>query len=323
MFANQFLFYLHSLFYIVGLCGYLYAYEETKDNILLNFPLEFKLVLIGRVGYGFTLLFGLPLIVLPCREAFLSIPGLIWSWWNGVEEELYCPPTPQSVSSRRSRKTGMTKEGHFVVNGIDFDEERPLLKRNSSILPMERTLTLPSVITMNQLTAGDFVYGSMVPNGIQEPPVGSDCMSSPKLGKGMSSNLQRDSSSGGISLQLSGSKDAKHCDGDKELSSPAPSEETKSETSVLVHTLSTLLLLTFGYIFAVAVPGVGIVWSICGSSMGIIIGFFIPAVCYLKIRSRKRINPRSVCAWSMAVFAVIASIVCTSHVISEIKLGYK
>jgi len=303
------------LFYIVGLCGYLYAYEETKDNILLNFPLDYKMVAIGRLGFGFTLMFGLPLVFLPCREALLSIPGLVWNWWNAIEEEeVYSPPTPQSV--HKSRKTGFTKDGHVVVNGIDFDEERPLLKRNSSIVPIEKVV-IPSMIKMSQLATGDFAYGSIIPNSSETLPFGGAHLLDRNLSIGSFSDLKPAVS--GISLQQSESKEAGKCKDDKMVSSPAQ-PGSQLETSLLLHTLSTLCLLTFGYIGAVAVPGVGIVWSVCGSSMSLIIGFFIPAVCYLKIRSKKRMNPRSVGAWSMAIFSVLASIICTSYIISEIRL---
>ncbi len=86
-----------------------------------------------------------------------------------------------------------------------------------------------------------------------------------------------------------------------------------------VHVVSTFTLLIGGYIFAVAVPGVGVVWSICGSSMSLIIGFFIPSACYLKIRSRKQLNPRSLGAWSLAIFSIISSIICTIHVLANLS----
>lgn len=69
-----------GMFYVIGMAGYLFAYDETSDNILLNFPLSYKLILCGRVGYLFTLCFGLPLITLPCREAALSLPGQLKAW---------------------------------------------------------------------------------------------------------------------------------------------------------------------------------------------------------------------------------------------------
>ena len=81
-----------GLFYVIGLAGYLYAYDDTTDNILLSFPLQFRLILCGRVGYLFTLCFGLPLITLPCREACLSLPGQLKSWrkssHNGTDDNV-------------------------------------------------------------------------------------------------------------------------------------------------------------------------------------------------------------------------------------------
>jgi amino acid permease len=59
----------------------------------------------------------------------------------------------------------------------------------------------------------------------------------------------------------------------------------------LVHILSTIMLVGVAYVAAVAVPGAATVWSICGSSMVMLISFIIPAACYLKIRWRKPVNP--------------------------------
>ncbi len=96
-------------------------------------------------------------------------------------------------------------------------------------------------------------------------------------------------------------------------------KQWKVEVSNTIHVLSTLCIIAFGYACAVAVPGVGLVWSICGSSMSLIIGFFIPAACYLKIRSRKRLNPRSLAAWAMLIFSILACVVCTTHVVADAK----
>ena len=59
--------------YAFGLAGYLWAYEDTKDNILLNFDPSDKIILIGRIGCGITTLFALPMNLVPCREAMLSL----------------------------------------------------------------------------------------------------------------------------------------------------------------------------------------------------------------------------------------------------------
>ena len=77
----------HRLFYTVGVFGYLYAYDETRDNILLNFPLSTTTVLVGRIGYGITIMFGMPLVFLPCRAAILSLPTQIKEWRDAFEED--------------------------------------------------------------------------------------------------------------------------------------------------------------------------------------------------------------------------------------------
>lgn len=62
-----------ALMYIFGLAGYLYAGRAVRGNILLNFPFDDHLVLIGRVGSGITIALALPIMLLPCREAFFDI----------------------------------------------------------------------------------------------------------------------------------------------------------------------------------------------------------------------------------------------------------
>lgn len=106
------------LFYTVGLCGYLYAGTATADNILLNFPFQDSAVLAGRIGFCFTLLFGLPLVLLPCREAALSIPAHWRAWRQDVAE------------TRKFRLLARERNNygaHLIVNGVDFDATEPHL----------------------------------------------------------------------------------------------------------------------------------------------------------------------------------------------------
>lgn len=62
-----------SLYYIFGLAGYFYAKSSVRGNILLNFPFDDHLILIGRIGCGITIAFALPIVLLPCREALFDI----------------------------------------------------------------------------------------------------------------------------------------------------------------------------------------------------------------------------------------------------------
>jgi amino acid permease len=65
------------LFFSFGLVGYLFAYDQTSDNILNNFlSNEPGLgLLVARVGLMVTLMCQLPMIMLPCRQALFS---LLW-----------------------------------------------------------------------------------------------------------------------------------------------------------------------------------------------------------------------------------------------------
>ena len=60
------------IMYLFGVAGYLYAYDETSGNILLNFSPDDPIILLGRVSCGIMTLFALPMNTLPAREALLS-----------------------------------------------------------------------------------------------------------------------------------------------------------------------------------------------------------------------------------------------------------
>ena len=239
-----------GLFYIIGLAGYLYAYDETSDNILLNFPLSFRLILCGRVGYLFTLCFGLPLITLPCREATLSLPGQLRAWWT----------SSQVQSESRDDLSNKIENGTIKQNA---GEKMKLLAKKQSFYSRYKA------------TYED----DDSPRKNRNPPE----------------------------------------DNYKNL--PADEDEECCPDDSFEHRSSTLGLILLTYAVGISVPGVAVVWSVVGSSMALLIGFTIPSACYLKIRSRKRLNPRSLSAWLLLVFSVVASIVCTSQTLNRIQSG--
>ena len=239
-----------GLFYVIGLAGYLYAYDDTSDNILLSFPLSFRLILCGRVGYLFTICFGLPLITLPCREACLSLPGQLKSWrtssHNSTDDNVTNNLESGSMIDRDAGEkmnllTKKHKSFYSRYKATYEDDESPRKRRNN--LPIESSRT----------------------NDEQ----GQQC-----------------------------------CPDDSFL-----------------HNTSTLGLILLAYAVGISVPGVSVVWSVVGSSMALVIGFTIPTACYLKIRRRKRLNPRSLSAWVLLIFSIIASFVCTSQTLNRIQAG--
>jgi amino acid permease len=294
------------LFLVIGIAGYLYAYDETKDNILLNFPLSYKIILMGRLGYGFTLMFGLPLIFLPCRGALLAIPKLYHDAKSGIEVPIITPNIQATISRTSSLR--------FQKHGMNCSEEKPL--------------TMSSVVQMNTLM-------QTINKGNLVPPIGYGALSTSSNLTGISSDghlivngidfdaerpsLMRNTVIAASNNGTSTTPIVKPIDYQSEVEKAKETEMIDKNSSTFEHVTSTLVILICCYFIAVAVPGVGIVWSICGSSMALIIGFFIPAACYLKIRSNKMMNPRSLGAWSLLVFSMLASVVCTSHVVVEIR----
>ena len=207
------------LFYTIGLFGYLCAYEGTQDNIFLNFDMSDHVFYLGRAGYAVTLTLAMPLVMLPCREALLSLPE---QWRNRV----------------LSAKMKAVDEGPLVINGVNFDEEMPLLSKSIAQYDSAKSFTT-SDLTLDPPTFADDV----------------------------------------------------------------------------THVGSTVLIVGVAYVGAVAVPGVAIVWSICGSFMAILIAFFILSACYLKIRYKKGITLQSIGAACLLVFSGVACIVCTTQTI--------
>ena len=88
------------LFLSFAFAGYFYSYSDCKDNIFLNFGEYYTtylcdcriyilmrstlifayildpsdpLIIVGRISMGVTLMFGVPVVLVPCRDAFLSI----------------------------------------------------------------------------------------------------------------------------------------------------------------------------------------------------------------------------------------------------------
>ncbi|CAN0347772.1 unnamed protein product [Pylaiella littoralis] len=83
------------------------------------------------------------------------------------------------------------------------------------------------------------------------------------------------------------------------------------------HVATTVILMGFSLYCALSVPGVGVVWSICGSSVGFMICYLLPSVFYLKIRWHKPFNLRKAGAMTMMVFSVIAIVICTRHAVLQ------
>ena len=297
------------LFYLVGLGGYVYAHPYTPDNIITAFPMSDLYVLAGRMGYCLTLLFGVPLILLPCREAWVSIPGQIKDWRR--DQALI-------AAYRRKNQQHATKDGqHFVVNGVDFDEPYSFFQRkehhrhrtysttssNTSIgtassdddhiieegyRSVAEQQSLPSVAEFREDEVDDTFRPLFVRSGAATRETTTAKVVSPE----QEVDAQKDESS------------SEHC-------------ECNPDDKVS-HWIVTLLLLTVTYITAISVPGVAAVWSIFGSSMALFIAFVVPTACYLQIVARhKGTNVDSFFAWTLLIVSVATMFLCTHQAVSS------
>lgn len=277
------------LFYVVGLGGYIHAHPYTPDNIITAFPMDDMYVLAGRMGYCLTLLFGLPLILLSCREAWMTLPDQVRDWRH--DQELIAKY--EAINENAD---------HYVVNGVDFDEPysfyqrrrssqmkssssgdgdsdegfRPLMK-GRSLLPDKSVQTeesLPSVVEEDDEEA--------FPLLTKQPAAGGGGVAAAE-----ESAVPDDEAEGGC----------------------------RCPEDIVWHWIATLLLMTVTYATAISVPGVAAVWSIFGSSMALFIAFVVPTACFVQIRKKDGLTGKSLFAWSLLVISIAAMVVCTDNAI--------
>ncbi|KAG5175402.1 transmembrane amino acid transporter protein-domain-containing protein [Tribonema minus] len=211
-----------SIYLALGFLGYFYAYGNTQDDILLNFAPSDKVVVWGRLGLGITMLVAIPMLLLPCRDAFEELAS-----------QLY-----EVVTAKFSaRKT------------------TPLIS-----------------------------------------------------GNGASSSRGNYSSLNG-ELGATGSFDTSSMDANVAAA-------LRRVMKAARHFMTTVGLMIFCLFFAVSIPGVALVWSICGSSVGFFVSFGLPALFYLKIRAKKAFNIRKLAAWVMLIVTCFASVLCTYNAIA-------
>jgi amino acid permease len=92
--------------------------------------------------------------------------------------------------------------------------------------------------------------------------------------------------------------------------------EMSQDHITFAHVGITFMIAAFAFFGAVSVPGIAFVWSILGSSLGMSIGFIIPASCYLKIRGAKGLGRNTnMGALALLVFSILVAVVCTIQTI--------
>jgi len=108
------------------------------------------------------------------------------------------------------------------------------------------------------------------------------------------------------------------CSTTKQLTQQRDTPQTeKTETfceqvcKLLVHIVWTLAIVFFALYLAVCIPAVSTVWSLLGSSLGLIISYWLPSACYLRIRRHKPLNKVKIGAWVMLLVSTFLVGLCS------------
>lgn len=223
------------------------------------------LILVGRMGMGVTLMFGTPVVLLPCREAFLTALKQLQELRYGsssLVDDPHCATSPPHEQPHEQHTAHVDLEEHQTKNNCN--ETTPL-----SVAPNRN---FNSVGTRN----GD--------DGHVDD--GSSAYSHP-------------------------------VDQSAELCPPEPTTRTEQ----IIHVAATVMISAGSYFGAVTVPGVAFVWSIIGSSIAMLIGFIIPAACYLKLRGHKGLWTRglNLGALVLLIFSLVGAVACTAQTVWRLK----
>ncbi|ETW03014.1 hypothetical protein H310_05449 [Aphanomyces invadans] len=105
------------------------------------------------------------------------------------------------------------------------------------------------------------------------------------------------------------------------LISDSPTADlTEKPVPLVPHIVITLVILALAFFLAFSLPGVAVVWNIMGSTVGILISYVLPCVCYIRIRREKATSDwRKLGAWVLLIISGSICFVCSIQAFQ--KLG--
>lgn len=281
-----------ALFIAFGLAGYFFAYDNTADNILNNFPAHDPSVLIARVGLTLTLMCQLPMVMVPCRQALYP---LIWPEINtadnhtlnlsedAVANDLYASPTQGFTYDETNDSTNLIRK-------CSGNTEQSVLQAATSYRKR--------VLSFGQDTRETDGFGRIV----------TQDSSLVALDGGYAAYRARV-----LSFATDPEQAQEHFSGSTLL--PVDRNFDIAITSATSRYLVTLVLVSIAFILAQTVPGVSTVWAIVGSSLGIAVAFLLPAygyVCVWKnLGSDREVDSSVVVAYVMVGMSMVMIFVCT------------
>ena len=95
---------------------------------------------------------------------------------------------------------------------------------------------------------------------------------------------------------------------------------TNEIPSTFMHITMTIILVLSALVVAFNIPGVSDVWSMLGSTVGILVSYVLPSISYIRIRKTKsNLDLRKFAAWIVFIASIIALCVCTVQAISNLR----
>ena len=110
--------------YALGLFGYIWGGSSTQGNILLCFDFADKVILMGRVGCGITIMLAIAMITLPCRESMLSLGSFYTEWRDpkasdSIEPIVSSSTTYGAINSSEDGEMKSASKGETVEAGTN------------------------------------------------------------------------------------------------------------------------------------------------------------------------------------------------------------
>eukprot|EP00571_Detonula_confervacea_P014531 CAMPEP_0172308436 /NCGR_PEP_ID=MMETSP1058-20130122/9027_1 /TAXON_ID=83371 /ORGANISM="Detonula confervacea, Strain CCMP 353" /LENGTH=530 /DNA_ID=CAMNT_0013020851 /DNA_START=138 /DNA_END=1726 /DNA_ORIENTATION=+ len=153
------------IMYMFGLGGYLYAGSRTEGNILLNVPMarqagedegEYYLFLLGRIGCGITIMFAMPMMALPCREALLEVVDVWFHHSHHIRDETAEVPTTGEETCcwklfHRCNKSETDQDADITTE----DEFKEILPEG---LDDENQIHISSVLIRHDPIQSDYIF---------------------------------------------------------------------------------------------------------------------------------------------------------------------
>lgn len=284
----------------VGFFGVTYAGLFTCGNILLNFAADDMLITVCRASLTIVLTGTFPLFILPCRS---TVHRLI----------IYLR---QKKTDSTAADLAADESGPAATTAAATDSLKdPLLSAGSSgsSSTLDGAVIASSLSTANPANNTKYGDGSIDPGALKKSNslvhvyrsrLRSDVQyttieSAPETEDGMGSPGAARSGSGMVYVDSFR----------RHAVNKGPLQDVEPEGATLY--METVLIVLCALGVALNVKGILIVWTLLGSTVSSVIGFILPAIFFIRIRSHESDHCQKGLAWAIMIFSIFMSLLCT------------